>query len=668
MADVRRRVEELRSLIRRHDALYFVEARPEISDRDYDRLIEELRELEAAHPGLVTPDSPTQRVGGTPLPGFKSVPHSTAMLSLDNTYNEEELRAFDERVRKGLGSGDAPVTYTVEPKIDGVAVNLVYENGVFVLGTTRGDGVSGDDITQNIRTIRGLPLRLDSAPEGRAEIRGEVFLTREGFSEMNARFEEAGEKTFANPRNAAAGTLKSLDPAVPASRPLRILTYHIVEARRRHALSRHSEAIATLRAWGLPVNDCETAAGIDSVLAKAEVWRDRRHELPFEVDGLVIKLDDLRLQEDLGSTSKAPRWAIAFKYPAEEAITQVEKIAVQVGRTGVVTPVAHLAPVFVSGSTVSRATLHNADEVERLDVREGDWVAVEKGGEVIPKVTRVLVERREGRPRKFRMPERCPSCDSVLVRAEGEVAWRCIRIDCPVQVERRIEHFAARGSMRIEGLGEKVIRSLIEAGLVRNVADLYELTVDQIVPLERMGKKSAENLVASIEASKTRDLSRLIFALGIRQVGSRAATLLAEHFGSMDVLMAAGEEELVDVEEIGPIVAGEILRFLADSDNRKIIERLRGHGLMMSARPAAGGGEGPLAGKVVVATGKLDHFTRTEIQETIARFGGRSGDSVSKKTDYLVAGRDAGSKLRKAVQLGIPVLSEREFMDLCGLP
>lgn len=665
-----RRIEELRAEIRRHDQLYFVEARPSISDFDYDRLKRELADLEAAHPELVTPDSPTQRVGGAPLAGFASVPHSEVMLSLDNTYSEEELRAFDERVRKGLGHEADDVTYLVEPKIDGVALNLVYEDGRFVRGTTRGDGVAGDDITQNLRTIRALPLRLTEVPgftTGPLEVRGEAYLTRAGFSEMNARLEAAGEKTFVNPRNATAGTLKQLDPAIPAGRPLLILAYQVLGARRRHGLKRQAEVLDSLRRLGFPTNQGTVVRGVAGVLEQVAHWETARHDLPFEVDGLVVKLDDLRLQEELGATTRAPRWAIAFKYPAQEAVTQVEEILVQVGRTGVVTPVAALTPVFVSGSTVSRATLHNADEVERLDVRVGDWVAVEKGGEVIPKVTRVLLERREGRPRKFKMPEQCPSCGHPLHRAEGEVAWRCDNVACPAQVERRLWHYASRGAMKIEGLGEKVIASLIEAGLARTAADLYDLTVEQLVPLERMGEKSAENLVAGIAESKERGLARVLFALGIRQVGERAARLLAEHFGSMDALRAAGLEELQEVGEIGPIVAGEIVAFFADPDNAALVDRLARAGVRLTEQRAAGSGQGPLAGKTFVVTGRLESFTRGEIQEAIRRLGGSATDSVSKKTDYLVAGEEAGSKLDKARKLGVPVLTEAEFRTLAGL-
>jgi DNA ligase (NAD+) len=664
------RIEALRAEIRRHDRLYHVEAAPEITDREYDRLVEELLDLEAGHPELVTPDSPTRRVGGQPLTGFVTVRHSVPMQSLDNTYNEDELKAFDERVRKVLGDPAEPVRYVVEPKIDGVAVNLVWEDGVFTLGTTRGDGISGDDITQNLRTVRGLPLALNDValPVGRTtigrfEARGECYLTREGFSAMNARFEADGEKTFMNPRNATAGTLKQLDPAIPGSRPLRILTYQIVEAERRHGLRTQSAILAALRDAGLPVNTGDTVAGIDEVVRLVGVWDAKRHELPFEVDGLVVKVDDLRQQEDLGSTSKSPRWAIAFKFPAEEATSQVERIFPSVGRTGVVTPIAFLTPVLVSGTMVSRASLHNADEVARLDVREGDWVVVEKGGEIIPKVTRVLVERRSGNPPEFRMPEHCPSCGSRLVREEGEVAWRCIRVDCPAQVEGRITHYASRGAMKIEGLGEKIVAALIAAGLVRDPSDLYDLTAEQLVPLERMGEKSAANLVASIEASKTRGLARLIYAIGIRQVGTRAAGLLARHFGSMAALATADEEALVAVEEIGPKVAHEIRRFFADEGNVRIIDRLRAAGVVMEeARRAAAGG--PLSGKTIVVTGRLVKFTRAEIQEAITSNGGRASDSISKKTDYLVVGEEAGSKLAKATSLGVAVLTEDEFLAL----
>lgn len=666
----RREAESLRTALRRHDHLYYVEARPEISDLEYDRLLRRLGDLEQAWPEILIPDSPTQRVAGAPIAGFLPVPHTEEMLSLDNTYTAEELRAFDERVRKGLGSGEAPVDYLVEPKIDGVAVTLRYGDGRFELGATRGDGVTGDDISANLRTIRSLPLRLEPLPgfeRGPLEIRGEVYLTRDGFTEMNARLEAAGEKTFVNPRNATAGTLKQLDPAIPASRPLTLLAYQIVGARRRHGLTTQGDVIAALRRLGLPTNQARVARGIEAVLSEVSEWESARHALPFEVDGLVVKLDDLRLQEELGATARAPRWAIAWKYPAEEAVTQVEQIVCQVGRTGVVTPVAVLTPVFVSGSTVARATLHNADEVERLDVRAGDWVGVEKGGEVIPKVTRVLLDRRSGDPAPFRMPGRCPSCDSPLVRAEGEVAWRCERASCPAQVERRIWHFASRGAMKIEGLGEKVIASLLAAGLVTTVADLYDLTPDQLVPLERMGQKSAENLVASIAASKERGLSRLLFALGIRQVGETAARLLAEHFGSLAAVRAATMEELQQVGEIGPKVAEEIRRFREDPDNARLMDRLEIAGVAtVEARPESPA-QGPLTGRSLVVTGRLEHFTRTEIQETIRRLGGKSVDAVSAKTDYLVAGADAGTKLDKARKLGVPVLTEDEFRRLAGL-
>jgi DNA ligase (NAD+) len=669
--NMKTRLEALRAEIRHHDLLYYAEAAPEISDAEYDRLLRELIDLEAAHPELVTPDSPTRRVAGAPLSGFRAVPHSVPMMSLDNTYSEEELRAFDERVRKGLGRPDEAIAYVVEPKIDGVAVNLVFEDGVFTLGTTRGDGAAGDDITQNLRTIRGLPLRLSdvalpsgSTTAGRFETRGEVYLTREGFTEMNARAEAAGEKTFVNPRNATAGTLKQLDPAIPASRPLQILCYQVVEARRRFGIRRQIDLVTALREAGLPTNSAERVEGIDAVLAKVAEWDVRRRDLPFDVDGLVVKLDDLRAQEDLGATSKSPRWAIAFKYPAEEAITMVERITCQVGRTGVVTPVAHLTPVFVSGTTVARATLHNADEIDRLDIREGDTVAIEKSGEIIPKVKRVLHERRAAEPPPpFRMPLNCPVCGSTLVRSEGQVAWRCIRIDCPAQVEGRILHYAGRHTMKIEGLGYKLVVNLIGAGLVHDVADLYSLTTEQLVELERMGKKSAENVIASIEESKGRGLSRLLSGLGIPQVGGRAAEVLAAHFRSLDALVAASEEDLLDVEDVGPIVAREIRRFLDDPVNRSVLERLKLAGVVTDVLDTPHTG-GPLTGKTVVVTGRLSHFTRTEIHDAVARLGGRASESVSKRTDWLIVGEDAGSKLKKAKDLGVAIMTEAEFRDM----
>lgn len=666
-AEARERIEALRRDIERHDRAYYVEARPLISDGEYDALFAELRALEGEHPDLVVPESPTQRVGGAPLPEFRAVRHSVPMLSLDNTYSEEELRAFDERVRRGLalGEDDPPVEYAVEPKIDGVAITLRYESGTFAEGATRGNGVEGDDITANLRTIRALPLTLDTRAPARLEVRGEVFLTRDGFARLNERAEEEGRAPFVNPRNAAAGTLKLLDPRIVARRPLTLLVYAVVDAEGA-GLATQLEAHALLRRLGFPTPDSESARGIDGVLERVHAWNEARHALPYEVDGLVVKVNRFALHRELGATSRFPRWAIAFKYPAEEKSTRLLDIVVQVGRTGAVTPTAILEPVFVSGTTVSRATLHNADEIARLDVRVGDTVVVKKAGEIIPKVERVVPEARPPGAVPYAFPEVCPRCANGLVREEGEVVIRCVNLSCPAQLERSLEHYAARGAMEIEGLGEKLVVQLVREGLVRDVADLYSLTVERLIPLDRLGEKSASNLVAAIAASRGRGLARLLYAMGIRHVGEQVAKSLARRFGSLDAVMAATTDELLAAPDVGPAIAESVRQFFSRVGNRAVVERLREAGVDLAApREEAAAGDA-LAGQTVVVTGTLERFTRPQIEALIESLGGKAAGSVSKKTSFVVAGADAGSKRAKAEALGVPVLDEAEFLRRVG--
>jgi DNA ligase (NAD+) len=664
-----RRIETLRAEIRRHDRAYYGEARPTIPDAEYDALLAELVALEEEHPELRTADSPTQRVGGEPLEGFVSVRHGAPMLSLDNTYSPDELRRFDERVRRGLalGDDDPPVTYEVEPKIDGVAVSLRYEKGRFVRGATRGNGVEGDDITRNLATVRSLPLALPEGAPDRLEVRGEVYLTHEGFRRMNEQVRAEGREPFVNPRNSTAGTLKLLDSRIVARRPLRIAVYGLVDPS-THGLAGQTEAIAFLRDLGFPVLDGERADGADGVLSLVETWAERKDTLGYDVDGLVIKVDRLAEQDDLGSTSRFPRWAIAYKFPAEEKPTKLLDIVLQVGRTGAVTPTAVLEPVFVSGTTVSRATLHNADEIERLDVRVGDTVVVKKAGEIIPKVERVVREKRPRGLRRFRYPTSCPRCGNDLVREEGEVVIYCVNASCPAQLERSLMHYASRGAMDIEGLGEKLVLQLVQEELVAGIADLYDLTAEQLAELERMGEKSASNLVEAIGASRERGLARLLFALGIRHVGAQVARVLARGFRSMDALQAASAEELEATEEVGPIIAASVRHFLDQPGNRDLLAALRERGVVME-EPDTGApppGEGELAGQTVVVTGTLARFTRKEIEALIERHGGRTSGSVSKKTSFVVAGEAAGSKRTKAESLGVPVLTEDEFLERVG--
>ena len=655
------RVVELRKQINRHNRLYYVAARPEITDREYDALYDELKALEARFPALVASDSPTQRVGGEPLTGFAPVQHSLPMMSLDNTYSQNELREFDRRLHRLLGERD--FTYVVEPKVDGVAVSLRYEDGLLAVGATRGDGRTGDDITANARTIRDLPLRLAGGdPPAVLEVRGEVYMTKQGFARLNRQRQEDGQEPFANPRNAAAGSLKLLDSRIVARRPLATVLYAVGETRGIE-FAAHDALIATLRELGLNAAPrLWKCPGIDAVLDCLDVLADMRHDFPFEIDGAVVKVNERALYGELGCTAKSPRWQIAFKYEPERAETIVRAITIQVGRTGVLTPVAELEPVSVAGSTVSRATLHNAEDIRRKDIRVGDRVVIEKAGEVIPAVVSVNAQARSGRERVFEMPSACPVCGSTVSRRAGEVALRCENLQCPAQIKRWIRHFASRGAMDIEGLGGALVEQLVERELVHDPADLYSLDAGRVAELERMADKSASNLVRAIEAGKQREFGRVLFGLGILHVGARSARTLTEHFAGIDELMAADVAALEAVPDIGPIVAGSIVAFLADKRNREVIRRLREAGLAF--RSAGPPSAGPLSGKTFVLTGSLETLTREEASERIRALGGRVGSSVSTGTSCVVAGDKPGSKLDKARSLGVAILDEEAFLRM----
>jgi DNA ligase (NAD+) len=657
--DARRRIEELRSEIRRHERLYYVEDRPELTDAEFDRLMSELAELERLHPDLATPDSPTRRVGGEPAEGFATVEHSLPMLSLENAYSWDEAEAWRARLVRALGS--EPDGYVAELKIDGLSISLRYEDGVLVRGATRGDGFRGEDVTDNVRTIRTIPLRLVE-PET-LEVRGEVFYPRSAFGKLNAEREAAGEPLFANPRNAAAGTLRLLDSRITARRGLAACLYAIAVAGKLPPTQ--SAALERLKALGLPAHPhWKRLPTFAEVRSFVEEWGTAREDLDFETDGVVIKVDDRRLQEELGATAKSPRWALAYKYPPEDATTVVREISVHVGRTGVLTPVAHFDPIVLAGTTVKRATLHNYEDLARKDVRVGDTVVVEKGGDVIPKVVRVVTEKRPAESVPFAMPETCPVCGDPVAREEGEVATRCVNPACPAVVREALRHFCSRRAMRIEGLGEKLVDQLVREGLLTDVASIYALTADSLAQLDRWGEKSASNLIAEIEQSRESDLSRLLFALGIRHVGEKAAGTLARRFGSLDALVQATEDDLQGVEEVGPNTAAAVVAWFSHPRHRELVERLRGHGvnfLSKEPRPAAGG---PLAGKTVVITGSLPGVTRDEAARRLEAAGARIAGSVSKKTDYVVAGEAAGSKLEKAKSLGVETVSWERMLEL----
>ncbi|HNY77767.1 MAG: NAD-dependent DNA ligase LigA [Sedimentisphaerales bacterium] len=661
--DVRKRLERLRQEIRRHDHLYYVLNAPEIGDREYDALFAELLRLEAAHPELVTADSPTQRVSGRPLDEFATVRHAVPMLSMDNTYSAEELQAFDERVRKQLDRAD--YDYVVELKIDGLAISLRYEEGMLVAGATRGDGEVGDDVTANIRTIKSIPLSLlngDDVPRV-LEVRGEVYMPTRSFVELNRMRAEAGEPAFANPRNAAAGSLKLLDARVTATRNLAFFAYAVGEVSQPLAAD-HYHTLQRFRTLGLPVNPhIRRAKDIDEVIEVCRSWSEKRFELDYQTDGMVVKVNRYDQRDILGTTGRAPRWCIAYKFPAERAETVVESIAVQVGKSGILTPVANLTAVRLSGTTVRRASLHNFDEMRRLDVRPGDTVVIEKAGEIIPQVVEVKKQRRPKGARPFETPKKCPVCDSDVVKDEAGVYVRCPNPDCSGQLKERLRYFAGRGQMDIERLGASLIEQLVDGGLVEGFADLYRLQKEDLAALDRMADKSAQNVLDGIEASKRRPLWRFLAALGIRHVGGQSAQVLADHFGSLEALRNASLEELEAIDQIGPVMAESIYAYFREPRHRAIIADLVAAGVRPQAE-AAKPRTGALAGKTVVVTGSLEHFTRQQAEQAIKDAGGKASGSVSKKTDFVLAGAEPGSKLDKARQLGVTVIGERQFMKM----
>jgi DNA ligase (NAD+) len=665
--DSEKKIESLREKIRHHEYLYYVVDNPEISDAEFDKLMRQLKDLEAEHPDLVTPDSPTQRVGGKPREGFVKVPHSSPMLSLDNTYSEEELRDWERRVHELSGRTD--VDYVCELKLDGMSLALIYEDGKLIRGITRGDGSVGEDVTLNVRTVRSVPLSIPKEKLKKAgipadfEVRGELLMPTASFKKINEERERNGLPIFANPRNFTAGTVRQLDSNITAERRLDYFPYILLQNGRTY-FDHHSKTLAALDAAGFKVNpNHKLVRSMDEVWAFIQQWEEKRDSLPYEIDGIVVKVDRISLQDELGFTGKAPRWAIAYKYAARAGITKLEAVRWQVGRTGKLTPVAELVPVAIGGTTVRNATLHNMDEIERLGIKIGDWVQVERGGDVIPKVAKVIDDKDHprGKP-EIKIPEKCPICGNKVVRTEGEVDYRCVNANCPAKLLGTILHFASRGVMNIDGMGDALVTQLTERGLVKNVADIYKLTKDDLLSLERMGDKSAQNILDEIEASKKLPLERVIYGLGIRMVGERTAQFLAEHFGSMEELEKASGEELQKVNEVGPRIAESIVEFFAIPANQDLIKRLRKAELRLTGEKKQRGTK--LAGKTFVLTGTLAHFTRDEAKKMIEDAGGKVTGSVSKKTDYVVAGADAGSKLDKAKELGVEVIDEREMKNI----
>jgi DNA ligase (NAD+) len=698
--EIRARVESLRAQINYHNYRYYVLDAPEISDATYDRLFQELRRLEEEYPALITPDSPTQRVGADLTTTFAPITHRTPMLSLDNAFGAEELREWDQKIKRYLGmEPDSPIEYVAELKIDGLSISLTYEKGRLVTAATRGNGITGEDVTPNIRTIRAIPLALvayapqnaepavasspsqpslfeetapiESSPPSPAagipeliEVRGEIFLSHEEFARINAAAEQAGAPTFANPRNAAAGSVRQKDPRVTAGRNLDAFFYAVGACEGR-SFESQQELLQTYRAWGLKTNPhMRVCPDIEAVLEFTQIWDTGRDSLHYDIDGVVVKVNSMAMQRELGFVSRSPRWAIAFKYPPRQAQTVVEDIVVQVGMTGALTPVAILRPIRLGGVMVSRATLHNQDEIDRKDVRIGDTVVVQRAGEVIPEIVEVILSARTGQEMPFQMPSVCPACGAEVVRAEGEAVIRCPNRACPEKSRQRLLRFVSRNAMDIESLGEERIDQLLEAGLVRDAADLYSLTKEQLLPLERMGEKLAGNILAAIEQSKTRPLNRLIFALGIRHVGEHMAETLANHFGTLERLSQATAEELGSVYEVGRATAESVASFFADNDNRHMVERLIAAGVSPQAAEFAPQSD-RFAGKTFVFTGTLTQLTREEAEARVKRLGGRASGSVSKSTSYVVAGENAGSKLTKAQQLGVPVLTEEQFLQMC---
>jgi DNA ligase (NAD+) len=664
---VEKKIEALREKVRYHEYRYYVLDDPEITDIEFDKLLEQLQKLEAEHPELITPDSPTQRVGGKPREGFVKVRHSSPMLSLDNTYSEDELRAWERRIHELSGRND--IEYVCELKLDGLSMALRYADASLERGITRGDGSEGEDVTLNIRTVRSVPLSVPNDKLKKAgippefEVRGELLMPLSGFQKMNEERERQGLPRFANPRNAAAGTVRQLEPSITAQRRLDFFPYSLL-VNGRGFFERQSETMDALQAAGFKVNPHrQLVKNMEGVWAFISEWEAKRDSLPYEIDGIVIKVDRRSLQEELGYTGKAPRWAIAYKYAARGGITRIEDIIVQVGRTGKLTPVAMLKPVPIGGTTVSRATLHNMDEIERLGVKIGDWVEVQRGGDVIPKVVRVVDDRDHPRGTgEFHMPEKCPVCGGHVVRTPGEADHRCVNANCPAKLRETILHFAARSVMNIDGMGDALVNQLTERGLVKNVADIYRLTKSDLLQLERMGDKSAQNVLEQIEASKRLPLERVIYGLGIRFVGERTAGFLAEHFGSLDAIMNADESELQEVNEVGPRIAQSIVEFFQEPRNRQLIEELRQAGLAFTGRKRQRGSR--LAGKTFVLTGTLSRYSRDQAKKMIEDAGGKVSGSVSKKTDYVVAGADAGSKLDKAKALNVKVIREAEMEEL----
>lgn len=665
----RQRVTELREQIESHNRSYYQFDAPVIADAEYDRLMRELLELENRFPELATPDSPTHRVGAAPLAAFAEVRHQVPMLSLDNAFSGEEVEAFDRRARERLGISEGSIDYVAEPKLDGLAVSLTYQSGVLALAATRGDGRVGEDVTANVRTIPSIPLRLAGRdhPE-RMEVRGEVFMPKLGFRLLNERGLRLGEKTFANPRNAAAGSLRQLDPKITVSRPLAFFCYGVGFVPNAVIPPEHFTLLRLLESWGFPVcSEIARVAGVDGCLGYYRRILEKRALLPYEIDGVVYKVNDFAQQERLGYVARAPRWAVAHKFPAEEATTHVEAIDVQVGRTGALTPVARLTPVFVGGVTVTNATLHNADEVRRKDIRVGDTVIVRRAGDVIPEVVKMIPELRPADARMFEMPERCPACGSNVEPTPGEAILRCSGgLYCPAQHKESVRHFASRRAMDIEGLGDKLIDQLLDRKLIETVADLYRLREDGLADIDRMGTKSARNLLQSLEKSKTTTLSRFLYALGIREVGEVTARALAAHYGSLDAMMAADPESLQQVRDVGPSVAGHVATFFAQPHNREVVAALLAVGIQWSPETVASGAR-PLENQSFVLTGTLASMAREEAKEMLERLGARVSGSVSKKTTYVVAGNEPGSKLAKAEQLGVDVLTEKEFLQLLEL-
>ncbi|HUE52176.1 MAG TPA: NAD-dependent DNA ligase LigA [Terriglobales bacterium] len=667
--DLEKKIEALRDKIRHHEYRYYVLDDPEIADAQFDVLMDQLKKLETEHPTLITPDSPTQRVGGKAREGVLKARHSSPMLSLDNTYSQDELRNWERRVHELSGRTD--IEYVCELKLDGMSLALHYEDGKLVRGITRGDGTTGEDVTPNVRTVRSIPLSIskeklkESGIPPDFEVRGEMLMPIAAFKKMNDEREQKALSLFANPRNATAGTVRQLEPSITAQRRLDYFSYMLLRNGRTY-FDRHWKTLNALDTAGFKVNPSrKLLKNFDEIWAFIEREETKREKLPYEIDGIVIKVDRTGLQEELGYTGKAPRWAIAYKYAARSGITQIENIIVQVGRTGKLTPVAVLKPVPIGGTTVSRATLHNMDEIERLGVKIGDWVEVERGGDVIPKVTRVVEDKDHPRGHKtFHMPEKCPVCGGHVVRTEGEADHRCVNANCPAKLRETILHFASRGVMNIDGMGDALVNQLTERGMVKNVADIYGLTKKDLLSLERFADKSAQNILNEIENSKKLPLERLIYGLGIRFVGERTGQFLAEHFGSMDALMNAKEEELLEVDEVGPRIAESIAEFFQEPKNRELVERLRKAGLTFAGKKKERGTK--LAGKTFVLTGTLPHYSRDEAKKLIEDAGGKVTASVSKKTDYVVAGEDAGSKLDKAKGLGVKVIDEKEMGKLAS--